>query len=125
MGRANRRRSSPMFDRRSFLAYFSSLGLSSTLLPGVLWAKVESGNPEAEAKITKEMLREACAVSGVSFTDQQLDAMLQGVNNNLGKYIELRKTLLDNSVAPPIYFNPIVPGTKIDRTKKLFHPSAP
>ena len=28
-------------DRRSFLAYFSSLGLSSTLFPGVLWAKLE------------------------------------------------------------------------------------
>jgi len=119
-----------MFDRRSFLTYFSSLGLGSTLLPGVLWAKVESAGPEAEAQlsknlITKEMLREACAVAGVSFTDPQLDAMLQGVNGNLAKYIEIRKTLLDNSVAPPIFFNPIVPGTKIDRVKKQFRPSTP
>jgi hypothetical protein len=27
-------------DRRSFLAYFSSLGLTSTLFPGVLWGKL-------------------------------------------------------------------------------------
>jgi len=27
-------------DRRSFLAYFSSLGLASTLFPGVLWGKL-------------------------------------------------------------------------------------
>jgi len=111
-----------MFDRRSFLSYFSSLGLSSTLLPGVLWAKLEAESPEAT--VTKEMLREACAVAGVTFTDQQLDAMLRGVNANLSKYAEIRKTQLDNAVAPPIYFNPIVPGTKIDRVKKPFRPSA-
>jgi len=27
--------------RRSFLAYFSGLGLSATVLPGVLWAKMQ------------------------------------------------------------------------------------
>ena len=69
-----------MFDRRSFLSYFSTLGLSSTLLPGILWAKVKSAGPDAEAKITKGMLREACAVAGITFTDEQLDAMLQGVD---------------------------------------------
>src|SRR6202790_1959509 len=106
-----------MLDRRSFVACFSSLGLTSTLLPGVLWAKVDS---EKAAVITREMLREACSVAGVSFTDQQLDAMLADVNKNLAKYAELRKTPLDNSVAPPIYFNPIVPGTKVDRAKKPF-----
>jgi Asp-tRNA(Asn)/Glu-tRNA(Gln) amidotransferase A subunit family amidase len=115
-----------MLDRRSFLSYFSSLGLSSTLLPGVLWAKLEAAGPAAEpdARITKEMLEEACAVAGVVFSDQQLDAMLQGVNGNLVKYGEIRKTPLDNSIAPPIYFNPIVAGTTIDRVKKPLHPSA-
>ena len=41
-------------DRRSFLAYFSGLGLSSTLFPGVLWAKLAAQtfapqNSETEA----------------------------------------------------------------------------
>jgi hypothetical protein len=31
-------------DRRRFLAFFSSMGLSSTLLPGVVWAP--SGDPQ-------------------------------------------------------------------------------
>jgi Asp-tRNA(Asn)/Glu-tRNA(Gln) amidotransferase A subunit family amidase len=110
-----------MLDRRSFVACFSSLGLASTLLPGVLWARVDA---EKAAVITKEMLREASTVAGVSFTDQQLDAMLADVNKNLAKYGDLRRTQLDNSVAPPIFFNPIVPGTKIDRVKKPFRPSA-
>jgi Asp-tRNA(Asn)/Glu-tRNA(Gln) amidotransferase A subunit family amidase len=90
-------------DRRSFLAYFSSLGLSSTLLPGVLWA--------------------AASVAGVQFTEQQFERMLKGVNENLGKYDEIRRVELDNNVAPPLYFNPIVTGMKIDRAKRTFRMS--
>ena len=107
-------------DRRSFLAYFSSLGLSSTLLPGVLWAKVEEEKP---ARISKEMLKAAASVAGVHFTEQQFDSMLKGVNENLGKYKEIQKVELDNSVAPPLYFNPIVPGMKIERAKRAFRMS--
>jgi Asp-tRNA(Asn)/Glu-tRNA(Gln) amidotransferase A subunit family amidase len=107
-------------DRRSFLAYFSSLGLTSTLLPGVLWAKVEEERPE---RISKEMLRAAASVAGVQFTEQQFDRMLKGVNENLGKYDEIRRVELDNSVAPPLYFNPIVTGMKIERAKRTFRMS--
>jgi Asp-tRNA(Asn)/Glu-tRNA(Gln) amidotransferase A subunit family amidase len=107
-------------DRRSFLGYFSSLGLTSTLLPGVLWAKVEEEKAE---RISKEMLRAAASVAGVQFTQQQFDRMLRGVNENLGKYDEIRKVELDNSIAPPLYFNPIVTGMKIDRAKREFRMS--
>jgi len=110
-----------MLDRRLFLSSFSSLGLTSALLPGVLWAKVDAEKVEV---ITKDMLREACKVAGVHFSEPQLDAMLVDVNKNLAKYAEIRKTPLDNSVAPPVYFNPIVAGTKIEREKKPFRPSA-
>ena len=108
-------------DRRSFLAYFCGVGLSSTLFPGVLWEKVEEQKATA---ITKEMLREAAAVAGLTFTEQQLDRMLAGVNKNVSLYEAVRKVPLDNSVAPPLYFNPVVPGMKIDRTKRAFRPSA-
>ena len=74
-------------DRRSFLAYFSSLGLASTLFPGVLWgklteARLSEGNtlepaaPQliaAAPQLTKDMLRSAAAVAGLEFTDEQLD----------------------------------------------------
>jgi Asp-tRNA(Asn)/Glu-tRNA(Gln) amidotransferase A subunit family amidase len=108
-------------DRRSFLAYFSGLGLTSTLFPGVLWAKVETKSAVPEQKsaaITKEMLREAATVAGLTFTDQQIDRMLEGVNKLLPVYNGLRQVQLDNSVAPPLYFNPILPGIKIDRNKR-------
>jgi len=121
-------------DRRSFLAYFSGLGLSSTLFPGVLWAKLAAQtfalqNPKpkhsAGNSITKSMLREAAAVAGLSFTDSQLDHMLEGVNKLLPVYDDLRKVQLDNSVAPALYFNPILPGIKIDRTKRAIRTRAP
>jgi Asp-tRNA(Asn)/Glu-tRNA(Gln) amidotransferase A subunit family amidase len=108
--------------RRAFLGYFSGLGLGSTLFPGVLWGKLQEQKPVV---ITKEMLRDAAAVAGLTFTDAQLDAMLAGVNKNLPRYQRLRKVQLDNSVAPPLYFNPVVPGMKIDRSRREFRMSAP
>src|SRR6185312_1055216 len=125
-------------DRRSFLAYFSSLGLTSTLFPGVLWARLSEGKPSdaklAEAappqltaaapKLTKDMLRSAAAVAGLEFTDEQLEKMLKGVVENTVKLRELRKIEIDNSIAPPLYFNPVLPGMKIDRTRRTFRASA-
>jgi Asp-tRNA(Asn)/Glu-tRNA(Gln) amidotransferase A subunit family amidase len=108
--------------RRSFLAYFAGLGLTSTLFPGVLCSKAEQ---HADQPVTLEMLREAAVVAGVQFSDQQLQAMLNGVNENLKSTRELRKTQLTNGVAPPLYFNPWVPGVPVDRTRKPFRASTP
>ena len=55
-------------DRRHFLAYFSSIGLGSTLLPGVLWAKVSAG-----AEITKETI--AAAETALEALAERQDAI--------------------------------------------------
>jgi Asp-tRNA(Asn)/Glu-tRNA(Gln) amidotransferase A subunit family amidase len=120
-------------DRRSFLAYFSSLGLTATLFPGVLWGKLtearvsetQGKTSEAVPELTKDMLRDAAAVAGLEFTDEQLDKMLKGVIANTVKLRDLRKIEIDNSVAPPLYFNPVLPGMKIDHTRRPFRASAP
>jgi Asp-tRNA(Asn)/Glu-tRNA(Gln) amidotransferase A subunit family amidase len=119
-------------DRRSFLAYFSSLGLTSTLFPGVLWARLSEAKPSdttlseaAPPQLTKDMLRDAAAVAGLEFTDEQLDKMLKGVTENTVKLRDLRKIEIDNRIAPPLYFNPVLPGMKIDRTRRPFRASAP
>jgi Asp-tRNA(Asn)/Glu-tRNA(Gln) amidotransferase A subunit family amidase len=119
-------------DRRAFISYFAGLGLSSTLFPGVLWAELhgKSANTSAEVSpaapaITKEMLRNAAAVAGLEFTDQELDKMLEGANRNLAEYDDLHKITLPNSVAPPLYFNPVMPGMKIDRVSRPMRPSKP
>jgi Asp-tRNA(Asn)/Glu-tRNA(Gln) amidotransferase A subunit family amidase len=109
-------------NRRTFLGYFSALGLGSTLFPGVLWGRLQDQKPP---RVTKQMLREAAATAGVEFTDHQLDLMLDDVNKNLPHWDELRKQPLDNNVAPPLYFNPVVPGMKIERSKRPFRMSDP
>jgi hypothetical protein len=101
------RAAATMSGRRSFLTYFSSLGLGATLFPGVLWGKLQE---QKSAKVTKEMLREAASVAGLDFTEQQLDGMLDGVNKNLPRGEASRKTQLDNSVARPCTSTPSSPA---------------
>ena len=50
--------------RRRFLGFFSGAGLSGTLLPGVLWAQLQQ---DPAHTITLPMLRDALALSGLSF----------------------------------------------------------
>src|SRR5687768_17430203 len=101
-------------QRRQFLSYFGALGLSSSLLPHVLWGQLQQqgGRP-----VTVDMLREAVAVSGLAFTRRELEAMLNGVNENLARYKDLHGQRIDNSIAPTLYFNPVLPGMSIDRAK--------
>ena len=111
-------------SRRRFLAYFSGTGLSATLLPGVLWGEMQQ-QQDAAARVTPEMLKNALALSGLSFSDEEQRGMLQGVNRNLTSFEELRKTSIPNDVAPPFYFSAIVPGMKVNRTREPFRPSIP
>src|SRR5438046_634950 len=110
------------FDRRAFLECFAGLGLSSTMYPSVLWAQLQK---TPTPRITKEVLRNAAAVAGMTFTEREFEAMLDAVNLNLGRLEEIRKVPLENAVAPPLYFNPLLPGMKIDRMKRPMRPSTP
>ena len=107
--------------RRQFISYFSSAGLATTLLPGVLWAKLQE---DGGARVTSAMLKEALAVAGLEFTDDQREQMLNGVNQNLTRYAEMRRIHLDPNLAPPFYYSPLVPGTRLDRAAKAFRPAA-
>ena len=71
------------------------------------------------------MLKDALAVAGLDFSDEQRQQMLAGVNQNLTRYAELRQIRIDPNIAPPLYYSPLVPGTRLDRAAKPFRPSAP
>jgi len=107
-------------NRRNFIAFFSSLGLSSTLFPGALWARAQEKGAQ---KITKEMLITAEQIAGLRFTDAQREMMLEGVNGNLAFYEELRRVHLDVSDAPALRFSPILPGMKFDKRQLPFNPT--
>ncbi len=108
-------------SRRQFIEYFAGIGLSSTLLPGVLWADMQQLKTQ---KITKEMLKNAEEIAGLNFTEAQREMMLAGVNQNLHMYDELRQVHLDVSVEPAVRFSPILPGMRFDTERHAFRMSA-
>jgi Asp-tRNA(Asn)/Glu-tRNA(Gln) amidotransferase A subunit family amidase len=95
-------------DRRSFMGYFAGAGLSSTLFPGVLWAKLAAG-----ADITVETIASAEEVAGVRFEPAERELMLDGLKQQEQRIEALHKVSLPNSVSPAIVFDPVPPGKKI------------
>ena len=101
-------------DRRDFLTYFSTIGLGSSLLPGVLWSKVAAG-----AEITKETIASAEEIAGVSFTDEERAMMVRNLNQTRQAIDALHKVSLDNGVAPAILFEPLPPGVTLPAKKNV------
>ena len=102
------------YDRRAFVAYFSSIGLGSTLLPGVLWEKLRGG----AAEITKDTLAAAEEIAGLNFTDEQREMMVRNVQNLNRSIAALHEIPLDNTVAPAIVFDPLPPGVSLPPKKQ-------
>jgi Asp-tRNA(Asn)/Glu-tRNA(Gln) amidotransferase A subunit family amidase len=104
--------------RRRFLTAFAG----SSLLPGVLWARLQESG---EGEVSERMLAEAARVAGVDFTEEERRDMVATVNKNLANYEKTRAVELPFTVAPPLYFNPVVPGTPMARTAVPRSPSRP
>src|SRR5262249_39559543 len=66
----------PMLDRRAFLAVCSRLGLTTTLLPGVLWAMADE-----KGKVTRAMIDSAAFIADVPIADEYKDMMLDSLND--------------------------------------------
>ncbi|HSF20198.1 MAG TPA: amidase [Vicinamibacteria bacterium] len=112
--------SSNQATRRHFLAYFASTGLSTTLLPGVLWAKWKQQGSE---RVTLGAIEEAAKLSGIDLTPDEQRAMLEGLNENLTRYEELREVHIENSVPLPLHFDPRVAGEIPEARERVFRPS--
>ena len=97
--------STQAIDRRSFMAYFSSIGLGSTALPSVLWEQQQQEGP-----ITVDTLVDAEAMIGLEFTDEERQLMVSGLNSNLRRYQALREVAITNDVVPAIRFDPVLAG---------------
>lgn len=95
-------------DRREFMGYFAGIGLSTSLFPGVLWAKISSG-----ADITVETIASAEEVAGITFDPAERELMLDGLKQQEQRIEALHKVVLPNSVSPAIVFDPLPPGKKI------------
>jgi Asp-tRNA(Asn)/Glu-tRNA(Gln) amidotransferase A subunit family amidase len=99
----------PSIDRRAFMAYCSSVGLGTTLLPGVLWAKLAAG-----ADITKETVACAEELAGIRFSDDQRAMMVENLRRQQRAIDALHKILPGNDIAPAIHFDPVPPGVTLE-----------
>lgn len=96
-------------DRREFLATFASLGLGSTLLPGVLWARLAEG-----MEITTETIACAEEIAGITLEPEQREIILDDLRDQRDSIEALHEIPLPNSVAPAFIFNPLLPGMTLD-----------
>ena len=99
-----------LHDRRAFMGYFASLGLGSTLLPGVLWAKVAAGE-----EITTQTIACAEEIAGLKFDAEDREMMVGGLKEQAQQIAALRAVKIENSVPPAFVFNPLLPGMTVTR----------
>ena len=102
-------------DRRGFLTACSRAGITSALLPGILYTMAAQAQeaalgakPNELPKITPEMIDQAAALAGVGpFTVDQKKMMLEGLNDQRGFQDPIRALKMANSVPPAFVFHPL------------------
>ena len=99
-------------SRRRFFTTCAGLGLSGTLLPGVLWADMHA---QGAASVDMAMIRSAANLAGLEFSDAECEGMVQPVNQSLARMRTIRATVIPNDVGPPFYFSPLTPGMPVER----------
>ncbi len=62
------------------------------------------------AEITPQDIEGAEKLIGMHFEPAEKDSMVNNLKNNKNNYEEMRKTKLENSVSPSLYFNPLPHG---------------
>jgi Asp-tRNA(Asn)/Glu-tRNA(Gln) amidotransferase A subunit family amidase len=110
-------------DRRLFLAGLPALGVGTA---AALAAEPAASPSQAgEGTLTVAQLEAAAAVAGLSFSAEEYAGMLAGVQQNLDRYRTLRAQTIENDLAPPFNFTPLVPGMRVDRTRRPLRLSEP
>src|SRR5215813_1103021 len=98
-----------LFDRRQFLSAFGATGLSSTLLPGVVWAQIQQGT----RVISVEMIRESAHLAGLEMSDDEARNLATSLSS-LSKHAEqIDRPTLTNASPLPLHFDPRPPGIEL------------
>lgn len=114
-------------DRRRFLERCAAAGIASPLFPGALLAIASTAHAEdtptnlleheSMLTITPEMIDAAAAISGLKFSAEQKQMMLDGLNQKRDSVMVIRSMHLKNSTAPATIFHPVLPGMKLDTVR--------
>ncbi len=93
------------WPRRRVLKLLAAAGFGNAVFARALVALAES-----EPRVTDEMVDRASWISGVELTDEERELMLEGVNDLVAAYEEIRGVELENGVPPALVFAPQAPG---------------
>lgn len=96
------------------MACCAGAGVTSPLFSRALWAQTDAGR---EA-VTTEMIDHAARLAGLEFAPTDREQMVAGLRSNLDSYRGLRALAIDQSVPPPLYFNPAVPGQSLPTERR-------
>jgi Asp-tRNA(Asn)/Glu-tRNA(Gln) amidotransferase A subunit family amidase len=116
---ARHRRRTFMLNRRAFLAVCSRFGLTSTLLPGVLYAMADE-----KSKVTREMIDQAAVIADLHIADEYKDMMLESLNNLPQSFEAIYGLHIPNQVAPAVVFDPVPAGMKLETQRRPQNVSA-
>ncbi len=108
-------------DRRTFVSLCTTVGLGTAPFLDAVWNQLEAtpaplvADPmmiqqQAPSRITREMVTSAETISGLTFTDDERDMMLQGLNGALTSFERIHAVSLPNSVPPAVHFSPFPAG---------------
>jgi Asp-tRNA(Asn)/Glu-tRNA(Gln) amidotransferase A subunit family amidase len=103
--------------RRRFMAHFAGIGLGSTLVPGIVWARMQD---QGTQRVTVAMVTEALKLQGIDLPEADRQAMVNAANQNLTRYEDVRKTHIPLDVSPPFHFSALAPGITVNRTRQPF-----
>jgi len=103
-----------MGGRPSNVVSFFFIGLMFFLF-GLYWSDLfDSGN------ISKAVIENGSKLNGLVFQEAEQDSMVDGLNELLENYNQVRAVELDNAVVPALQFNPIPQGWSGDRLPGSF-----
>jgi Asp-tRNA(Asn)/Glu-tRNA(Gln) amidotransferase A subunit family amidase len=103
----------PRYDRRAFVGYFASIGLGSTLLPGLLWARAAAGE-----EITTDTIACAAELAGLSFDEDERELMVDSLKQQEQQIEALHAFPLRNAVSPAVSFDAVLPNMTLDTEQR-------
>jgi Asp-tRNA(Asn)/Glu-tRNA(Gln) amidotransferase A subunit family amidase len=83
------------------------MGLTSTLLPGVLWGQMQPGTKV----VTLDIVRESARLAGLDWSDEECQELVASLSSLARGAEGIDKATLSNASPLPLHFNPRPPGT--------------
>ncbi len=103
------------------MASLPALGIGLGALPRGL----HGGQSAGSETITKADIAAAAKLSGLEFTDEELDLMVEDLEGRLESYEQLRTVEIPNEVVPALHFEPALPGSSYPAASTVFRYTRP